>query len=260
MNHWRNMDIGIKKGIGSKVLFLPVAGSTNTFLKINSDEFPDGTIVWADSQTAGRGRGDHKWDSPAGKGLYFSVLLKRKKAVAELPMYSLAAGLAVKEAIEMYAAEAGLNPRIVDLKWPNDLLIAGKKVAGILLEGVNSDTGYNVIAGIGVNLSAGEADFSPELREIAGSLQEFYGGEWVSKPLLVKAAQCLERRLGNFDAGITAADFREESRLWDRKCTVISGNDEFSGVCRDIADTGELMVEVDGEIRRIISGTLRVEW
>lgn len=254
------MNIGIDKGIGSKVLFLPVTGSTNTFLKLNGDEFPDGTIVWADRQTSGRGRADNKWDSPSGKGLYFSVLLKRAQADAVLPMYSLAAGLAIKEAIEQYAVDAGLNPRIVDLKWPNDLLIAGRKVAGILLEGTNSASGYNIIAGAGVNLSAGEHDFSPEVRKIAGSLQEYYGGEWLPEPLLKKAAECLDERLRDFDPVKTVNDFREETRMPGRKCSVLSGNEMFSGVCRDIGDRGELMVAVEGEIRRVISGTVRVEW
>ena len=254
------MNIGIEKGIGSKVLFLPVVGSTNTFLKINCSEFTDGTIVWADSQTVGRGTGDRKWDSPPGKGLYFSVLLKNIKANATLPMYSLAAGLAVKEAIELSAAEAGLNPRIIDIKWPNDLLIAGKKIVGILLEGVNSSVGYNIIVGVGVNLSAQEDDFSPEVRKIAGTLQEFYGGEWLRRPLLIKAAQSLEARLDSFNVIKTVKDYREESRIWGRNCQVTSGDEEFSGVCKDISNTGELIVEVNGEIKRVISGTLQVEW
>ena len=254
------MNIGIEKGIGSEVLFIPVARSTNTFLKINSMELPDGIIVWVDTQTQGRGRGSNKWYSPSEKGLYFSVLLKNREYNRSLPVYSLAAGLAVKEGIERYAAELGLNPKLIDLKWPNDLLIAGRKIAGILLESINNEKTCDVIIGVGVNISNISDDMPPEIVDIAGSLEYFYGGKWRRKNLLKSIAEYMESRFRDFRVDDTITDFRNNSRMWGKECVLNTEDEEIHGVCKNISSEGSIVIETCGKEKSYISGRMRLKW
>lgn len=254
------MNIGIEHGIGANVLYLPVVNSTNTFLRENSEDLSVGTVVWAGMQTRGRGRGDNRWESPGGKGLYFSALFKTQSFGGSTPIYSLAAGLAVKEGIEDYAVNAGLNPRFIDLKWPNDLLIAGKKVAGILLESSQKTDGYHIVLGVGVNAAVDEESLPAELQSIAGSLQESYGGEWKRQELLKSILLRLESRFADFDTAKTVTDFRTESRMWGKKCVFYADNTEYPGICKDISDQGELIIVSSGQTLKFFSGTLRVEW
>lgn len=254
------MNLGIPNGIGSTVIFLPVTASTNAFLKANSQDLPDGVIVWADRQTDGRGRGSNKWDSPTGKGLYFSLLLKKNPAEELTPVYSLASALAVKEGIENYAAADGLNPRFIDLKWPNDLLIAGKKIAGILLEGQIVNNMCNIIIGIGINVSSKAQDFSPEVSETAGCLQEFYRGEWRRNDLLSCIALTLEKRLRRLNVERTIDDFRAQSRIIGKKCALFTDTEQVKGTIQNIGDIGELILKVDNRLRSFFSGTLQLEW
>ena len=109
-----------------------------------------GVVVGADEQTAGRGRRGHEWQSPAGAGLYFSMVARPSLAAASLPLLTLAAGVGVREGIR---AATGLA---ADLKWPNDLMIGRRKLAGILAEGSSLGTREQaVIIGVGVNVQRG---------------------------------------------------------------------------------------------------------
>ncbi len=109
--------------------FSSTTGSTNTdAMAAGRNGAPHGSVFFADEQTAGRGRGDHKWQSNASEGLYVSVLLRPSMAVEDLPVVPLVAGLAAADAV---FRASGLK---VDLRWPNDLLIADRKCGGILVE------------------------------------------------------------------------------------------------------------------------------
>jgi len=112
-----------------KFHYTAVTGSTNTdALAAARAGAPHGSVFFTDEQTAGRGRGDHGWQSAAGQGLYVSVILRPSIAVADMPLIPLVAGLAAAQAIGITAA------RQVDLRWPNDLLIGDRKTGGILVE------------------------------------------------------------------------------------------------------------------------------
>lgn len=128
---------------------------------------PDGTIVVAESQTAGRGRQGRAWFSPAGRGLYVSVLFRPALPMERIPLIPLATGIAVAEAL------AALGVRDIGLKWPNDVQLGGRKVAGILCEhlaGPVPNRAGVVIVGLGVNLGGVDEDFPPELKPIATSV------------------------------------------------------------------------------------------
>src|SRR5439155_23352590 len=126
---------------------------------------PEGTIVIAERQTAGRGRLGRQWHSPTGLNLYCSIVLRPALPPGVVPQIALVAGTAAAAAIE---AETGVRPAI---KWPNDVLLGGRKIVGILVE-MDSEVErvHHVIAGIGVNLNAPRASFPHDLRAKASSL------------------------------------------------------------------------------------------
>ena len=126
---------------------------------------PEGTVVVADSQSAGRGRLGRTWESPPGTGLYFSLILRPDFPAKDGPRVTLLAGVAVCRAVN---ALVGLEARI---KWPNDILVHGRKVAGILAEmEVNQDRIHHVVVGVGVNVNTHPSSFPAVLRERSSSL------------------------------------------------------------------------------------------
>jgi len=124
--------------------------------------FPEGVAVLAEEQTAGRGTKGRSWHSPAGQGLYVSFLLR--PAPEKLNFISLVAGLAAREAVK------SLTNVDLRLKWPNDLVFKGKKLGGILCEGVSSGEKAAVVVGIGINVNHQPEDFPPEIADLATSL------------------------------------------------------------------------------------------
>ncbi|MEM3627822.1 MAG: biotin--[acetyl-CoA-carboxylase] ligase [Candidatus Bathyarchaeia archaeon] len=174
------------KKLGKTIILLRRVDSTNNFAKkLARYGAVEGTVVVAEEQTAGRGRHGRKWFSPKG-GLYFSVILRPKMKVNKTVGVIVAAGLAV---IKVLSENYGLR---VEAKWPNDVLLDGKKVCGILTE-VNS-TGENVnyvVVGIGINVNSATAkEFPEELKPIATSLREKLKRKVELEPLL---KQCLEK-------------------------------------------------------------------
>src|ERR1700744_4980705 len=155
------------KIIGRDIRVFKETTSTNDVVeKLARDGVKEGVVVFAESQTRGRGRLGRKWVSPANKGLWFSILLRPVLRPQEMTQLTVASATALRRAI---IAETGLRPEI---KWPNDLLINGKKVAGILTElSAESDRVKHIILGIGVDVNLGAAEFPQELRKIATSLK-----------------------------------------------------------------------------------------
>ena len=163
---WRQMkDTG--KLEGHRVLYLESAESTNSLaMALGKKNEAAGTIVVAETQTRGRGRLGRKWLSPPGTGLYCSVILRPNLAPFDLPKTTIAAGVAVCKAVEEITEAAPL------IKWPNDLMLAGKKFGGILTEtGECNGRGRTlVVLGIGVNVGTTASSFPQELRSKATSL------------------------------------------------------------------------------------------
>ncbi|MBI3665431.1 MAG: biotin--[acetyl-CoA-carboxylase] ligase [Acidobacteria bacterium] len=138
---------------------------------------PAGAVVIAEEQTAGRGRLGRSWFSEPETGLYFSVILRPEMAAAEAPVVTLALGLAVACAIQQTTGKA------CDLRWPNDVLLGGRKCAGILAEmAAEGERVRHIIAGIGVNVN--HAVFPEDLAETATSLRIETGREWRRESLL----------------------------------------------------------------------------
>lgn len=216
----------------------------------------EGTTVVAEQQTAGRGRLGRTWVSPASVNLYASVVLKPRIPPLEVPRLTLVAGLAVAEAIRDCGS---FDPRI---KWPNDVLLDGRKVAGILTElEAEADRVRFVIVGIGVNLNAGKADFPPELRTKATSLA-LASGEPVDRAAFTgRLLTRLDAAYAVFlDGGFAALRHRYEALHGLVGLAVtIDGTPPLAGTVRGVDDEGALLVESAGGIVRVVSGevTLR---
>ena len=242
-----------------KVRFFESIHSTNTHAMAEGDAgAPDGRVYVADEQTAGRGRGAHGWESPPGSGLYVSVLLRPQLAPADALWLSLAAGLAVRDAI------AQVTSLEADLRWPNDLLFGRRKFCGILSE-LNAEVTRirHMVIGIGINVR--QPEFPPELREIATSLHIETGRDWSRQELLAALLQSLDREVNALTApgGIEAATASiltrlERSSSWIRGRQVcVEGLDGYAGVTDGLDARGFLRIRTPEGVKTVYSGGVR---
>jgi BirA family biotin operon repressor/biotin-[acetyl-CoA-carboxylase] ligase len=236
----------LKSNRFSPVQFFASVGSTNDV----AAPLPAGSVVVAEEQTAGRGRRGHTWFSPPGAGLYVSVVLMPGGAHVDparaTMLLTLAAGVALAEGTE---AATGLP---IDLKWPNDLLVSRRKLAGILAEA----NGAKVVLGYGINVTAGA--FPPELRDRATSLESELGRPIDRDALLAETLDALARRYedllaGRFDAILDAWRGHAPGASGAR-VTWTDASGTCEGVTAGIDAWGALLVRTDDRIERIVSG------
>ncbi len=208
-----------------------------------------GTVVWAREQSAGRGRLSRQWSSPPGN-LYLSVVLRPAVAAARVAEMGFACALAVAETAEAFLPH-GPAAR---LKWPNDVLLDGAKIAGILLEGqFSAQSLAYVVAGIGINVAS--SPDSPTYQTI--SLRALGSGEIepgeVLKVLLTRLSVWLETWTEVGFAPVRAVWMDRAARL-GKTITVRIGNEPVEGLFDGIDDTGALLLRTAGGIRRITAG------
>jgi BirA family biotin operon repressor/biotin-[acetyl-CoA-carboxylase] ligase len=208
-----------------------------------------GLVVIADEQTSGRGRRGTHWASPPGAGLYFSFVAKPSNEPANgLSLLTLAAGVAVREGI---AAATGFSP---DLKWPNDLIVGRRKLAGILAEGMALGTpDQAVIVGVGINLQP--AAYPPDVSARATSVEGELGRTIERGPLLAAVLAALWDRL--VQLAQSPGDILQAWRL--ASPSAIGTRVEWdgrSGTTAGIDDAGALLVKTPDSIERIIAGEL----
>jgi BirA family transcriptional regulator, biotin operon repressor / biotin---[acetyl-CoA-carboxylase] ligase len=240
-----------------KLHFSPVTNSTNTdALEAARAGAPHGSVYLAEEQLAGRGRGDHAWQSAAGQGLYVSVLLRPQFPGSRLPLLPLAAGLAAADAIRIVA---GLT---VDLRWPNDILVGPRKAGGILVEAraeTRMDGGAMAVVGIGINVH--QRDFAPGLATPATSLDLEAKGRISRQTLLVRLLKSLEREtLGLLDpaAHETIPQRLEQASTWvcGRRVQV-HGPQACTGETAGLDENGFLLVRTDTGLVTVQTGGIR---
>jgi BirA family biotin operon repressor/biotin-[acetyl-CoA-carboxylase] ligase len=225
-----------------RVIRLDRCRSTNDYVREHLERLRADLplAVCARSQSAGRGREGRSWSSPPGMGLYVTFAF-RLADPRHLALFPLACGVAVCEAL------AAWTGRAFALKWPNDVLGDGRKVAGILCEGAVSGEEAVSLAGIGVNLNQREADLPEEFRLRAASLFMLSGREWPAAGGLERLAAALPEWLGRLQAGGAAAVVaraRELTRPFlGGALRFRQGGREWRGVCRGLADDGGLRLE-----------------
>ena len=244
------------KWIGRSLYYYDAIDSTNLQAKRLAEEgAPNGTVVVADQQSAGRGRRGRTWASPAGANLYFTVLLRPKIAPDKASMLTLVMALAVAEGIRSIA--------IPGIKWPNDIVIDGRKACGILTEmSLSAEQGSidHLVIGVGINVA--KQEFPAELQGHAVALEEFTSK--VNRSELLNAI--LQYFEGFYDLFCAQGDLSGLKKSYDallinrdRQVRVLDPKGEYDGVARGIRPTGELIVELpDGELREVYAGEVSV--
>jgi len=234
-------------------------GSTNTAaMEAAGAGAPEGSVFLAEQQTAGRGRGANQWHSARSAGIYCSVVLRPALPPSEVLVLALAGGLAVQAALRE------IDSRVqVDLKWPNDLLIGGKKFCGILTE-MNAEVTRvrHVVAGFGINVN--QASFPPELALTATSLRLATGSRWSRVELcgaLLKSLDSEYRSLvENPEARSSILRRFQEQSSSVRGCRVyVEESGGFEGVTEGLDARGFLQVRTAQGLRTVLSGTARVK-
>jgi BirA family biotin operon repressor/biotin-[acetyl-CoA-carboxylase] ligase len=212
-----------------------------------------GTVLFAESQTAGRGRRDNRWITPRGQDLMFSILLRPEEPVSLWPRLTTLAALAICRAIE---DELPLQPQI---KWPNDIYIHGQKTSGLLAEAVTTPRGMALVLGIGLNVNSRE--FPPGLKATATSLLlSLPSGVWVREldrnPLALKLLKELALQFQHLSSGYdeAVAAVRQRSWLIGRQIRATVEDQEIYGRALDINQEGHLILAMaDGSLRTLTS-------
>lgn len=251
--------LGITQVIGRDIQVFEQTTSTNDVIeKLARDGVKEGVVVFAESQTKGRGRLGRKWISPERKGLWFSILLRPDLRPQEATQLTVASATALRRALQTVTGLA------VEIKWPNDLLIGGKKVVGILTEmSAEVDRVRHIILGIGVDVNQDAAEFPVELRKIATSLK-IEAGEAICRAELAVA---ILRELDRDYARICGGKFSDVADEWEAACATIGRNvsvqtgvQKVRGRAESLDDDGALLIRTEhGHLERIIGGDVTLE-
>jgi BirA family transcriptional regulator, biotin operon repressor / biotin---[acetyl-CoA-carboxylase] ligase len=238
-----------------KFHYTAVTGSTNTdALAAARQGAPHGSVFFTDEQTAGRGRGDHGWQSAAGQGLYVSVILRPSIAVEHMPLIPLAAGLAAAQAVGITAG------REVDLRWPNDLLIGDRKTGGILVES-KTEGGAPSFAVVGIGINVHQRSFDPDLSTPATSLDLESGRTINRQVLLISLLESLQHETWALqDTGLRAAITTRVAFMssWiSNRRVEVHGPQACVGTTAGLDERGFLLVRTDQGMVTVQTGGIR---
>ena len=247
------------KVIGRDIRVFEETGSTNDVVeKLARDGVGEGVVVFAESQTKGRGRLGRKWISPGRKGLWFSVLLRPNLHPSAATQLTVAAATALVRGIR---SQTGLEPQI---KWPNDILLNGRKIAGVLTElSAELDRVKHVILGIGVDVNLTTTDFPAELRKLATSLRIESGRTWRRADLAAAMLIELEQdylRISDGKFGVIADEWERHCATLGHQVSIQMGGRVLQGRAESLDPDGALLLRTDhGHLERIIGGDVTLE-
>lgn len=241
-----------KPALGRPLMYEPSTGSTNdNALLAARSGAPHGSLFVADEQTRGRGRRGNLWLAAPSESLLFSVLLRPELELTQVSALTLAVGLSLRDAVAPLLTDA------VQLKWPNDLYVSGKKLAGVLVESqLQGERLQAVVVGVGLNVST--LDFPPEIATRATSLALLGASSLDREALLQAVLNALALRLDNYQRGGVAAildELNAADALRDKPVRV----DAQIGVGRGLDAQGRLLLEDDaGVVHAILAGTVEL--
>jgi BirA family biotin operon repressor/biotin-[acetyl-CoA-carboxylase] ligase len=248
----------LSRTIGRRIEFHEEVESTNTeALRLALEGAPEGTVVMADAQSVGRGRLDRIWESPPSKNLYLSVVLRPDIPAASASLIPLMTGVAVAEAVSQYC------PGRVRLKWPNDVLVGGKKICGMLTEmRTRGDRVHFLIVGIGLNVNMRKLDFPRELRETATSLRIETECDIERLDAAVRLFEHAERWYRVFLNGGEPAVRETWLRYADivgRRVEVVFGQAVQRGTVSGLDASGALLLEGEAGVQQVLAGDVYIE-
>jgi BirA family biotin operon repressor/biotin-[acetyl-CoA-carboxylase] ligase len=244
--------------IGRHVHFEEIVDSTQKIAShLVFEGAPEGMVVVAEQQTAGRGRLSRKWHSPKGTGIWMSIILRPAIPIHQAPQLTLLAAVSVARAVEEYTGVS------VGIKWPNDILINGKKAVGILTElQADTDKINAVIIGIGINVNQQKQDFAEDIQHIATSLAIEKGEEINRAELMQSIFLQMEKLYKEYlENGFTLIKILWESYAVSigKKITARTLHQTFKGVAKGITEDGVLMLEDEsGKIHYIHSADIEI--
>jgi len=246
--------------LARSILFFSTVGSTNdvasSLVGLAGSPEAEGTLVIAEAQTAGRGRRGRVWFSPPGAGLYVSIVLDPSRATRReraLSLLTLAAGVALAEGVQRATGLAA------DIKWPNDLLVGRRKLAGILAESASAP-GSRTLTILGYGINVAPAAYPSDLQDRVTSLETELGrpidrGQVCAETIAAFSGRYADLLSGRFDAILDAWRARSPASRGSR-VSWMSGESPRSGTTAGIDESGALLVQVGDRIEKIISGEL----
>lgn len=249
----------VAEGLGTAVMgsrieyFVDLPTTNDEAKKLARAGYPEGTVVVAETQSGGKGRMGRFWFSPRARGLWFSVILRPPVNLVETPQVTMVAAVAVALAVREHTGVAA------GIKWPNDLLVEGKKLCGILVElNAEIDRVNFMVAGIGLNINIDSKQFPPELVGIATSLKIETGRHIPRVPVLRVLLQSLEiwyQRWLQEGFAPVLEKWRELCVTLDCPVTVHTIKGSYAGHALDVDETGALLVQrTDGTVERLVAG------
>ncbi|MDO5690596.1 MAG: biotin--[acetyl-CoA-carboxylase] ligase [Tissierellia bacterium] len=233
-----------------RVLEVVSCSSTNDEIKAAAQRVQEDLILWTANQTGGRGKRARKWESKAGHGLALSAYLHSPR-LEPFTGYTLVAALAVVHLLE----ELGLTPKV---KWPNDILIGGRKICGILCEAQMDHRGAcSLIIGIGINVKQREGDFPVDLRDKATSLEIEESSNIRIDKIAEKLAISLQREIERAERrGIPMELLKEYNGLLQKQILIETGGKEVTGIVTGIDPANRLILQTDQGPQWIVSGEI----
>lgn len=239
------------------IIYYKQLDSTNTEIsKLATEGAEHGTVVVADSQTAGKGRRGRGWESPAGQNIYMSILLRPDCVPNKAPMLTLVMAYSVAKVLKQ------LGFTELQIKWPNDLVLSGKKICGILTEMQLTDTDIDhVVVGVGINVNTRE--FSPELQETATSLY-LQTGRVFDRQMLVESivelfGETYQQFLKIQNLSFLRKEYNDMLVNVGRQVRVLEPRNEYTAYAQGINSEGELLVRTpEGEDKIIYAGEVSV--
>jgi BirA family biotin operon repressor/biotin-[acetyl-CoA-carboxylase] ligase len=240
-----------------KIIYYKQIDSTNTEIaRLAARGEAHGTVVVADAQTAGKGRSGRQWESPAGENIYMSILLRPDCVPDRAPMLTLVMAYSVAEVLKQ---QGFLD---VQIKWPNDLVLSGKKICGILTEMQLTEAVIDyVVVGVGINVNTSK--FPEELQETATSLYLESERKLEREKIVESVVDCFDKAYRQFievqDLSFLKEAYNNMLVNADREVRVLEPGNEYTAYARGINSEGELLVRMsDGEEKHVYAGEVSV--
>lgn len=243
--------------------FLTIDSTNREALDQAAKGAPGGTLVCAEEQTEGRGREGRTWYSPPGSGLYFSLIVRPKQPAKFWPLLTHVASVGLVRSLQDLV-ECGTIPQapVIDIKWPNDVLIFGRKCAGILLQTQGSGDNQAVVIGVGINVRP--QSVPPGMEEDATSIDDAAGAKVPRRRVLVDFLKHFQALFDSFEKGNHAAlieTYKQNSTMHSGiKVWIGEGDKRRSATTCGIDEMGALIVQTDeGEQETILAGSIRIQ-